>query len=295
MIIINTYNTAPDFYLQSAAIKNLCEKFDFVRKTKVGESLCGREITALSLGARKNQTLYVAGIHGSEWLNILFILTFFEEVALGFQGDDERLRPVLEKRGFAVIPCLNPDGTEISIHSGDSCPEFKERIKSLCRDTKIWKANARGVDLNHNFDAGWTALKKLESEAGIKTFAPTRFGGYSPFSEPETKALRNLCLGSKFSRAIAFHSQGREVYCTYKTTPESAFALGKTFAENSGYKLSLPDKSAVGGGFKDWMIGYLKTPAITVETGLGENPLPMSDFQNEYKRIRKAMLACLLL
>ena len=61
----------------------------------------------------------------------------------------------------------------------------------------------------------------------------------------------------------------------------------------SGYKIANPPKIATGGGFKDWLIGYMKTPAITVETGLGENPLPASDYLKEYELIRKALVKCL--
>ncbi|MBR1731487.1 MAG: gamma-D-glutamyl-meso-diaminopimelate peptidase, partial [Ruminococcus sp.] len=157
------------------------------------------------------------------------------------------------------------------------------------------QANARGVDLNHNFNAGWKELKKLEIKSGITKPSATRFGGNRPFSEPETIALKNLCLKNRFSHVIAFHSQGREVYCVYKNTPERSVVLGETFAKLSGYKVALPEEIATGGGFKDWVIGYLRTPAITVETGLGENPLPLSDFPSEYKRIRRALFRCLFI
>lgn len=42
----------------------------------------------------------------------------------------------------------------------------------------------------------------------IKAPSATRFGGNAPESEPETKALTNLCKRNNFDRAIAFHSQG---------------------------------------------------------------------------------------
>ena len=194
-----------------------------------------------------------------------------------------------------IIPCVNPDGVEISLNGSGSCPRYKKLIDSITSDTSRWQADARGVDLNHNFNAGWRGLKKLELSSGITKPCATRYGGTRPFSEPETIALKNLCLKNRFSHAIAFHSQGREVYCSYGNTPERSIVLGETFARLAGYKVALPDKTATGGGFKDWLIGYLRTPAITVETGLGENPLPLSDFQPEYKRIRRALFKCLFI
>lgn len=298
MIIINIYNAAPDFYLQSASIKNICEKYKSVRKRIIGKSLCGRAITALCIGKPERPVLYAATFHGMEWLNTLFMLTFAEECAAAYESGETvegvDVRAVLQKHGLAIIPCVNPDGVEIQLNGSNSCPLYKKQIDCITDNTRVWQANARGVDLNHNFNAGWRALKRQETEMGITAPAPTRYGGAKPFSEPETIALRNFCMKNRVCYAIAFHSQGREVYCTYGCTPECAFVLGKTFAELANYKLALPDGIAsVGGGFKDWLISYLKTPAITVETGEGKNPLPLSDYQSEYKRIRKALFKCL--
>lgn len=297
MVFINTYNAEPDAYLRETAVTNLCQKFNFLRKEVVGKSLCGREITALTVGNRKNPVLYAATFHGMERLNTLFMLRFTEEVCEAYKSkltvEGVDVHKALQKRGLTVLPCVNPDGVEISLYGSDSCKRYKTLIDSVCDDTKAWQANARGVDLNHNFNAGFREVKKNERELKITSPAPTRYGGESPFSEPETIALKNLCLRRRFHSAIAFHSQGREVYCTYKSTPERAVLLGETFAALSGYKVSVPEKSAVGGGFKDWLIGYLKTPAITVETGKGKNPLPLKDFLPEYKRIRKALFRCL--
>ena len=299
MILINTYNAAPDYYLQTAAINNICKKFKFIHRGSIGKSLCGRKITSLSIGNRKSPALYAATFHGMEWLNTLFMLNFCEELSQAYENkssaDGVNVFSQLQKRGVMIIPCVNPDGVEIQLNGSKSCPQYKRLIDNTCQDTSRWQANARGVDLNHNFNAGWRELKELEVKSGITKPSATRYGGTKPFSEPETIALKNLCIKNRFSHVIAFHSQGREVYCSYKNTPERSVVLGETFARLSGYKVALPDKIATGGGFKDWVIGYLKTPAITVVTGLGENPLPLCDFQPEYKRIRRALFRCLFI
>ena len=36
-------------------------------------------------------------------------------------------------------------------------------------------------------------------------------------------------------------------------------------------------------GYKDWFIQNFNRPGYTVEVGLGENPLPVSDFERIYK------------
>lgn len=282
------------------AINNLTEKFPFVKSSVIGKSLCGRNIFALSIGNNKNKCLYAATFHGMEWFNTLILLSFFEELCAHyisrtpFCGTD--VFKGLSHQGLMIIPCVNPDGVEIQLKGSSACPKYKGLIDSITKDTSHWQANARGVDLNHNFNAGWKALKALEIKSGITSPSPTRYGGKKPFSEPETIALRNLCLREKFTHSIAFHSQGREVYSSFgSNTPEKSLTLGKLFSDKSGYKSANPKGLAVGGGFKDWLIGYLKTPAITVETGLGENPLPVSGYMAEYKRIKRALAECLFI
>ncbi len=232
-----------------------------------------------------------------EWLNTLFMLSFAEECAEAFRdkasADGVNIFDLLQRRGVTIIPCVNPDGVEISLHGSGSCPRYKEQIDAITGDTSSWQANARGIDLNHNFNARFGGVKAHERELGINSPSPSRYGGKKPFSEPETIALRNFCIGYRPSSAIAFHSQGREIYCTFGDTPERAFVLANTFAVCSDYRVALPELAATGGGFKDWLIGYLRTPAITVETGLGKNPLPLGDYIPEYRRIRRALFRCL--
>lgn len=283
--------------MQNVAIKNISDKYSFVKIFPIGKSMCGRKINALSIGNRKNATLYACTFHGMEWINTLLIFHFFEELCCAYRERkiiyDVNVFEVLNKQGLVVLPCVNPDGVEIQIHGSSSCKKYEKLINRITNDTKHWQANARGVDLNHNFNAGWQQLRKLETEQGIVGPAPTRFGGRRPFSELETMALCNFCLREKFRFVIAFHSQGREVYCSYGDTPQKSVELGEMFSKYSGYKLANPPEIATGGGFKDWLIGYMKVPAITVETGLGENPLPASDYLAEYEIIKKALVKSL--
>ena len=129
MIFINTYNAAPDFYLQSTAIDNLCEKYNFIRRDIIGKSLCGRDITALTIGNRQRRALYAAAFHGMEWLNTLFMLRFCEELAFAYKNmecaNGINVFSQLQKHGITIIPCVNPDGVEIEIKEAKAAPSTK--------------------------------------------------------------------------------------------------------------------------------------------------------------------------
>ena len=139
-------------------------------------------------------------------------------------------------------------------------------------------------------------LKQLELKNNIKCPAPTRFGGNHPESEPETKALTTLCRNIDFERAIALHSQGREIYCSFgRHTPVLSFRLASMFSQASGYNIAFPEEIATGGGFKDWFITEFRRPGFTIELGTGKNPLPAADAEKIYMRVRKMLMLFIMM
>ena len=69
-----------------------------------------------------------------------------------------------------VLPLVNPDGVRIA----------------LTRD-KLWKANAKGVDLNVNFDARWGTGAQNKRTAGASDYI-----GEYPFSAAESAAPASI-------------------------------------------------------------------------------------------------------
>ena len=288
-----------DMLMRENFIRNLCNKYKFIEYGTIGKSLCGRDISCLKIGSQKEPVLFAAAFHGMEWLTSLLVLTFVENLCNFIYNNkfikQLDVKSVLNKNGLIVVPCVNPDGVEISINGAKTAGEYADLIKKIMNygSTNSWQANARGVDLNHNFNANWSALHQVEGESGITSPAPTRYGGLNPESEPETKALVNLCKNINFRHAIAFHSQGEEIYWNFgQKTPEKSKKMVESMAKLSGYKISSPEGLAVGGGFKDWFIQKFGRPGFTVEIGKGKNPLPMSDIKNIYEKLESMLFYC---
>ena len=59
--------------------------------------------------------------------------------------------------------------------------------------------------------------------------------------------------------------------------------IGEEFSKASGYKLSDTPYNSSFAGFKDWFIQDFNKPSYTIEAGIGENPLPISQFDEIYK------------
>ncbi len=288
-----------DLKMRERFILELCERFPFIERGSVGSSLCNRDIQYLKLGSSDNPVLFAAAFHGMEWLTSLLVLLFFKRVAIAVERNERMndidMKQALYERGLIVVPCVNPDGVEISLNGAQTAGRYEALINEILNDgnTARWQANARGVDLNHNFNANWSELHKLEQENGINGPAPTRYGGPFPVSEPETKAIVNLCENISFRHAIAFHSQGEEIYWHYgENTPRNAENMGEMMAKLSGYTLAEPEGLAVGGGFKDWFIEKFSRPGFTIEIGRGKNPLPLTDIEAIYRKLEKMLIYC---
>ena len=296
------FKAPPAYGAMMNAVRELASQTTCLRLFRVGRSVLGREIPALGFGNLKNAVLFVGATHGIEWLTASLLLRFAEAFAAAYESGGElaevSLSRVMEGRGLVIVPMLNPDGVEIALHGAGSAGKLAESVAEIqrCNPGKKWSANARGVDLNHNFDAGWEQLCAMEVEAGITGPAPTRFGGAHPHSEPETEAIVHLIAAFEPRRLYSFHSQGEEIFWEYQGIPVPQSGLiAQTLAELSGYRLVENGGLASHGGLKDWYIRVFRRPGFTVEIGKGENPLPVSDLEQIYARLLPMMTAAAFL
>ena len=285
-----------DYAYSERIKKELKLKYPFLTVHSIGKSACQRDITAYSLGNYKNIVLFAGGFHAQEWLTSLVILRFLERVcesvSLRKKLSGVDISSALMSKGITIIPCVNPDGVEIVLNGPETAGEYAELVKEASQgDLSSWNANARGFDLNHNFDAGWHILREMETEQGITGPSPRRYGGHGPHSESETKSLVKFCERNNINHAFAIHSQGEEIYWAYgKETPENSFTMANIFSVCSGYKLVENDGLASHGGFKDWFIEYFRKSAFTIEMGKGKNPLPVSQLDEIYEKIEEMLV-----
>ncbi len=273
---------------QRKMIFSLKRAYPFLRLNVIGKSLCQRDIFSLTIGRSQNPLIIAAGFHAQEWLTTLLALRFAEIILYSKvnRAPIWGIDPMGIIRSIIIVPCVNPDGAEIALNGFESAGIYAENCKKIAAvSEEKWNANARGVDINHNFNAGWNELRRIETENGILAPSPRRYGGFAPESEPETKALSYLCRLYTPRIAIALHSQGEEIFWEYgNKKPPRSEEIAKIFSAVSGYNLIENSGLASHGGFKDWFIGYFNRPAFTFEIGKGENPLPLSDFDGIVKK-----------
>lgn len=277
------------------ATEKLKDTYDFLTVFSIGKSVLGRNLPAYLLGRGFPGVLYVGGIHALEYITSMVLLEFTLQLCEAyhtrtcfFSSDPSR---ILREKTVCIIPMLNPDGIDIHLHGAFSAGPLYGIIQAISSGRyDNWQANANGVDLNHNFNAGFEILHEQERKNGITGPAPRQYGGKKPESEPETRAVCNLCRRMPFMRVYAFHSQGEEIYWRYGSrTPKRSYELAQRLASVSGYTVAHPTGMAAHGGFKDWFIQVFGRPGFTVEIGKGINPLPLSDLPDIYNKISKML------
>lgn len=275
-------------------------KFTKYTVSFIGRSLLEKPIYSASIGNLTNPIVFVGGVHAQEWLTCKLLVYFLERICNHLDmvenliGANPKNLDFLNN-GVIFIPMLNPDGVEIALKGANSAGEFSSVVKTaMKKDSRSWQANARGVDLNHNFDAGFDKLKIIEINSGITSPSPRQYGGEFANSEPETKAIVNFLNKINPRAVFAFHSQGEEIFYEYgDNTPTISYFVVELYRKLSGYRLAKNDSLYSHGGLKDYCIEKLKIPSFTIEIGKGENPLPLEDLLPIYEKIEKMLVAML--
>lgn len=274
-------------------LDKLRKKYRFLDVFAIGKSVLGKELYAVRWGTGGRRILLNGAHHGMEWITSLVLTRFVEALCHGYATDGSlrgvRVKELYKSVTYYIVPMVNPDGVNISIKglSREVPSVYAERILRYNHGSTdfyhTWQANARGVDLNHNYDAGFAQGKRMERELGIYSPNNTRYSGEHPESEPETQAMVKFTRMLHPDAAIAYHSQGRVIYWDYEhMASESARQLAQRIASLTGYTLDQTEGMASFSGYKDWVIKEMQIPAYTIEVGLGKNPLPISQIDTIY-------------
>ena len=94
---------------------------------------------------------------------------------------------------------------------------------------------------------------------------------------------------------LAYHTQGQVIYWQFEDYfVPGARELGEQFSKLSGYSLEDTPYQSAFAGYKDWFIKYYRRPGYTIEVGLGENPLPISQFEKIYQENLGILIAAAL-
>ena len=140
------------------------------------------------------------------------------------------------------------------------------------------------MDLNLQFPANWEEARRIKFSQGYTKPAPRNYVGEGPLTEPEALAIYNFTLEHDIKLTLSYHTQGKVIFWQYLDyNPTNAYEIAQKFAQVSGYTIEEVPYDSSFAGYKDWFIMQFNKPGYTIEAGTGENPLPLSQFEEIYK------------
>ncbi|MDZ7374929.1 MAG: M14 family metallopeptidase, partial [candidate division KSB1 bacterium] len=142
------------------------------------------------------------GIHAREPLSIAACLHVAEQLCDGY-GRDPKVQQWVEELQIYIVPLLNPDGYHYIQSQRIGFPWWRKNLADNDGNGEFQR-EVDGVDLNRNFAFNWAAGGSDEPGSWF-------YRGKKPFSEPESRALRDLALQIRPVAGISYHSHGEAV------------------------------------------------------------------------------------
>lgn len=281
-------------------MRELAEKHaEIAEFREIGRSVQDRPIVALRLGVRNASTTKLAFMgchHAREWLavEVPYLLA-------GFLLEESGTEPVatwLSTSEIWVVPMVNPDGHE---HTRTA--------------DRLWRKNRRpnadgsvGVDPNRNYGYMWGTLN-----VNTSSHVPSddTYVGPRAFSEPETRAVRDLIARELFSGVITYHSYSQLILYPwgYTSAPVGDLpdrARMKSLAEKMSARIAavhgatyVAQRSSqlypTAGDTTDWTYGEYGIPSFTIElrpSGAADGGfiLPASQIQPTFEENKAAAI-----
>ncbi len=245
---------------------------DLIEIIKIGTTYEGRDIVLAKISKNvetadsKPALLYTGSVHAREWIGHELALKFIDYVAKN-QDVDPELEKSLAQSTIYMVPCLNPDGYEYSR-----------------KHFSFWRKNRRknhdgtiGVDLNRNFSIGFVKQKDTSSNV---------YGGEEPFSEAETRAMKEFVdAHDNITIAFDYHSQGNVFFPAHKFMHEAELDgtdmnvlcanMNDEFAKVTGRKYGIhrgkPPAGLISGSGREY---YYSKGIIAVVAEVGTKNIP---------------------
>jgi hypothetical protein len=191
----------------------------------VGNSVQGRELVAYSLNITDNDEssticqdelptiLFLSLVHGNEPMGLVALLTAAEMLTRPSSQDSSSVRGTSRHRRrlsarIVFFPIVNIDAYTLNLQHGKGCR--RTNLREVCPYTKQQdqvsdcpSLTDDGVDLNRNYPIDWVN----DTSSNDRSICSYEYGGPSPFSEPETRAVRAIVHNWNVSAAMSFHSR----------------------------------------------------------------------------------------
>ena len=236
----------------------------------IGDSLEQRNIYALKISDKVNldedeaEVAFLGCHHAREWISVEVPYLLGKYLVENYNTCPE-IKELVDQSEIWIVPLVNPDGLEYSIHF-----------------YRYWRKNRRfngdgtyGVDINRNYGYMWG----YDNTGSSPDPSDDVYRGTSPFSEPETQAIRDFFSMRNFLAMITFHNYSQVILYpwgyTYLRTEKNdlffdmAADMSELMQSVNGNFYSYGQAGIAlyptNGDTTDWTYGTYGIPSFTVE------------------------------
>lgn len=276
-------------------IRALEKKYpDIIQYKIIGNSEYGRPIYAVSLGTGNTNIFINGSHHAREWITTNLNMYMLEQYAKMYKSNQTfggyQVKKVLDETKIWFVPMVNPDGVTLQQFGLSKFPKNMHypllKMNDGSSNFKRWKANAKGVDLNRQYQADWENIK---NNARLPSWSHHK--GYAPVQASEVKAIVKFTKEIDPEMTIAYHSSGEVLYWNFHQTGKlytRDHHYAKRIGQLTGYRLIYPGINPSGGGYTDWFVQAFKRPGFTPELSpsVGNTHVPISQFDRIWSQNR---------
>lgn len=217
--------------------------------------------------------MLTALVHSREPVTVMCLVHAIRELLAGAMRGESRSVHLLNTRKVLVLPVANPDGylfnEEYRSHGGGM---KRKNGLHTCSSPRL---ENDGVDLNRNFGFKYAYSNDGSSGNGCSE----EYRGKGAFSEPESKAIRDVVAKHKPKALLHWHGWGNDIafpysYDWHAPLAASDLSLFQEFATemaiSNGYASGRAWESVgytTNGEADDWGWGDMGVVSLTVEVG----------------------------
>lgn len=289
----DTYRVLGDYEADMRALVDAhpdkARLFALPTKSLHGRTIYGIEIATDVTREDGRPTFYMDGIHHArEWPSGEVVIMYAHDL-LSSYGSDAQITRLVDTTRTVLVPVQNPDGfvrsrdaatSLVSANTPVTVPTFPTAIvgdfeyhrKNMRRHTDRPEETGAGIDTNRNYALMWGGNGSSGSPSS------QTYRGASPYSEPESLAIRDLLLSINATCVLTHHTYGQLCMrpwgaLKHMTSPDEDLQkhLGGEMTGHNGYQniyaWQLYDTA---GTSRDWAYGATRALVWTYEHCNGE-------------------------